>query len=229
MLTVFILSFILLVEVNMFDIEIIDRKGIKVIDSKLLHKQLEVKSYHADWIRRRIENYGFVEKKDFYIDQHSTVRGGTKRKVYLITVDMCKHLAMIENNHTGEKVRNYFIAVEKEYYKTRLTREIGKEVRKSLTDAVQDSGEQERMHGRGYSNYTNMVYDVCGLKGIYTAWKKSPLGKEKNAKFRDFVEPRQLKQIELAESLIKPLLELDKQYCEIKDTLKPLFERKELP
>jgi len=32
----------------------------------------------------------------------------------------------------------------------------------------------------------------------------------------------------LAESLIKPLLELDKQYNEIKDTLKPLFEVKRL-
>jgi phage regulator Rha-like protein len=109
-----------------------------------------------------------------------------------------------------------------------VVRQVGIEVRKSLTDAVQDSGEQERMHGHGYSTYTKMVYEICGLKGIYLAWKKSPLGKEKNAKFREFVEPNQLKQIELAESLIKPLLELDRQYREIKETLKPLFEKKEI-
>ncbi len=209
----------------MFDIEIIDRKGIKVIDSKLLHKQLEVKSYHADWIRRRIENYGFVEKKDFYIDQYSTVRGGKKRKVYLITVDMCKHLSMIENNHTGEKVRDYFIAVEKEYYKTRLTREIGKEVRKSLTDAVQESGEQERMHNNGFATYTKMIYKMLGISEEYKQYRIAyPKGKD----FRNTLDEYKLKQIELAESLIKPLLELDKQYSEIRDTLKPLFNKKEI-
>lgn len=93
----------------MLEIEIIQRKGIDVIDSKLLHKKLEVASYHADWIRRRIENYGFIENKDYYVDQYSTVRGGKKRKSYLITVDMSKHLAMIENNHIGQNVREHFI------------------------------------------------------------------------------------------------------------------------
>jgi len=220
----------MLVEVIMFNIEITERKGIKVIDSKLLHKQLEVKSYHSDWIRRRIENYGFIEKKDFYIDQYSTVRGGKKRKVYLITVDMSKHLAMIENNHTGEKVRDYFIAVEKEYYKTRLAREIGKEVRKSLTDAVQESGEQERMHGHGYSTYTNMVYDICDLKESYKVWKDIAKNSPEYAKggFRAYLHPSSLKRVEQAEAFIKPLLEMDKQYKEIQTILKPLFETKEI-
>ena len=38
----------------MFDITIQKNKGVSVIDSKVLHKGLGVKSYHADWIRRRI-------------------------------------------------------------------------------------------------------------------------------------------------------------------------------
>jgi len=208
----------------MFDIEIIDRKGIKVIDSKLLHKKLEVKSYHADWIRRRIENYGFVEKRDFYMDQFSTVRGGSKRKVYLMTVDMCKHMAMIENNHTGQKVRDYFIEIEKRYRKTEVIRLASKQVRKSLTDSVRDSGENDRMHGNGYSNYTRMVYEITGLKEEYKKYKQF----EAEGAFRDWIEPDELKRVELAESLIKPLLELDKQYSEIKETLKPLFEKKEI-
>lgn len=214
----------------MLEIEIIKKKGIDVIDSKLLHKKLEVKSYHADWIRRRIENYGFIENKDYYIEQFSTVRGGTKRKVYLMTVDMCKHLSMIENNHTGQKVREYFIEVEKQFRKQETIRLAGIQVRRSLTDSVRDSGEQERMHNRGYSTYTLMVYEITGLKKRYMEYRdyKKKYPEEKTRPFREMVQPSELKQIELAESLIKPLLELDKQYSEIKETLKPLFERKEL-
>jgi len=211
----------------MFDIEPIDRKGIKVIDSKLLHKELEVKSYHADWIRRRIENYGFKENKDYYIDQYSTVRGGKKRKVYLITVNMCKHMAMIENNHTGEMVRDYFIAIEKQYRKTEVIRLAGIETRKSLTDTIQDSGENERMHGHGYSQYTKMVYEITGLTGQFAIYKgmMKAQGLKPND-FRSKITADELKRVELAESLVKPLIELDKQYSEIKDTLKPLFEKK---
>ena len=50
----------------MFELELVEKKGTQLIDSKLLHKNLEVASYHADWIRRRIENYGFEEGQDYY-------------------------------------------------------------------------------------------------------------------------------------------------------------------
>lgn len=109
-------------------------------------------------------------------------------------------------------------------------RAIGKEVRKSLTDAVQESGEQERMHGRGYSNYTKMVYDITHLSTQFKIWKeqKKNYPKSNPETFREDLLPEELKRVEQAEAFIKPLLEMDKQYGEIKDILKPLFETKEL-
>jgi len=208
------------------DIQIVEKKGVQLIDSKLLHKALEVASYHADWIRRRIDGYGFEEGVDYHLHQHSTLRGGTKRKEYLITLDMAKELAMLENNEVGTKTRRYFIQCEKEYRKHEAIRLSGIQIRKTLTDSVQESGENERMHGHGYSTYTKMVYEICGLKVKYEQFKKDwPTRKD----FRDTqLDSDQLKRVELAESLIKPLLELEKQYSEIKDTLKPLFETREI-
>jgi len=89
------------------------------------------------------------------------------------------------------------------------------------------------MHGHGYSTYTKMVYSLTGLTNDFNDWKEyidqyKKAGVSCNTSFREYIEPEDLKRIELAESLIKPLLELDKQYSEIKETLKPLFERKEL-
>lgn len=118
----------------------------------------------------------------------------------------------------------------KEYLQQHDTvRAIGKEIRKTLTDTINDSGENERMHGHGYSSYTRMVYDVTGLTPVFELYKGSMKARGmKVGDFRETLSPEELKRIELAESLIKPMLELDKQYSEIKDTLKPLFERKEL-
>jgi phage anti-repressor protein len=206
------------------DIQIVEKKGVQLIDSKLLHKALEVASYHADWIRRRIDGYGFEEGVDYHLHQHSTLRGGTKRKEYLITLDMAKELAMLENNEVGTKTRRYFIQCEKEYRKHEAIRLSGIQIRKTLTDSVQESGENERMHGHGFSQYTTMVYEICGIKAKYEQFKTDwPKRKD----FRDTqLDSDQLKRVELAESLIKPLLELEKQYSEIKVTLKPLFEIK---
>jgi phage anti-repressor protein len=215
----------------MLEIEITQRKGIDVIDSLLLHKKLNVKSHHKDWLSRRLENYSFEKGVDYFSSKMSeTKKVGRPSKSILLTLDMAKELCMLENNDIGKATRKYFIKCEKQLRKTEVIRLAGKEVRKSLTDAVQESVEQERMHGRGYSNYTRMVYEVCGLTESYKDYKLwfDRHGKDRPLTFRDYIRTEELKRVELAESLIKPLLELDKQYSEIKDTLKPLFERKEV-
>lgn len=209
----------------MLEIEITKKKNLDVIDSKLLHAELKVKSYHADWIRRRIDNYQFEKDKDYFLDQLSTLRGGTKRKVYLLTLDMAKELAMIENNESGKRVRRYFIELEKRYFEEQKIISVSTHIRKSLTDAVEESGEQDRMHNHGFSTYTLMVYSYLGIKNRYFEWKKETGGK---GEFRKTLESDLRKKLATAEGLVKNLLELDKQYSEIRDTLKPLFEKKEI-
>jgi len=211
----------------MFEIDVVNKKGMELVESKLLHKKLEVRSYHSDWIKRRIDNYDFKEGIDYYIDQYSKMSNGKKtggklKKDFLITMDMAKELAMLENNDIGKEARKYFIAVEKEYQKKILRRAIGKETRKTLTDAIEESGENERMHGKGYSNFTRLVYSLTGL----TEHQKLFKSKYPKDNYRDHVSPEMLKRIELAESLIKPLLELDKEYGEIKTIIEPLFKVK---
>ena len=112
-----------------------------------------------------------------------------------------------------------------------ITRAIGIETRKTLTDAIEESGENERMHGHGYSTFTNFVYKITGLSGEYKKYKQStkinaPL--KPTYSFREGLTPDELKRVELAESLIKPMLELEKEYSDIKACLEPLFKTKEL-
>ncbi len=160
--------------------------------------------------------------------------GGRPKKLYLLSEQQATLLTTFMKN--SDTVREFKYRLVDEFFKMReyiqkqnTIRLAGIEVRKSLTDTVRDSGEQERMHGHGYSTYTNMVYEITGLKDEYKRWKIWAKANNHSGEFRtDALNTDELKRVELAESLIKPLLELDKQYSEIKETLKPLFEKKEI-
>ena len=88
---------------------------------------------------------------------------------------------------------------------------VGIETRKTLTDKIKDSGENDRMHGFAYSGYTKLVYKLCGIK-----YKKID-------NFRDTLTIEELERVKNVESMIKPLLEIKKEYSEIKDILYPIF------
>jgi len=85
-----------------------------MVESQLLHQRLSVADHHRSWISRRIEQYGFVEGIDFRADLRES-SGGRRAKNYIITIDMAKELAMLENNENGRAIRRYFIEVEKQY------------------------------------------------------------------------------------------------------------------
>lgn len=78
-----------------------------------LHQFLEVATRFNDWIAARINEYGFVEDKDFYSFFSKTPEGGRPAKEYAITIDMAKELAMVERNEKGKQARQYFIECEK--------------------------------------------------------------------------------------------------------------------
>ena len=92
----------------------------KLINARELHNILENKRQFANWIKQRIEQYEFIENKEF-IRFNNFVKGdengfGNKTTIeYYLTLDMAKELCMVENNRIGKKLRLYFIEVEKRY------------------------------------------------------------------------------------------------------------------
>jgi len=173
--------------------------------------------------KKDLEAFGEVRFKITSSDSGQNV------KVAILNEQQATFLAtLLRNNGKAVEFKKQLV---KEFFKMKgfidskkIVRAIGLETRKTLTDSIKESGENERMHGKGYSNYTRLVYQVTGLKEDYKEYKKHfPKGD-----YRTSLNPTQLKQIELAESLIKPMLELEKEYSEIKKTLEPLFKTKEI-
>ncbi|OAM28341.1 hypothetical protein A7P95_05095 [Eikenella longinqua] len=99
----------------------------QTVNARELHAFLEVGKDFSNWIRNRIEEYGFVENQDFVIFANSgeksegtfakpleKTRRGRPTKEYFLTLDTAKELAMVERNDKGREARRYFIECERQ-------------------------------------------------------------------------------------------------------------------
>ena len=96
-------------------IKITEQDGRQAVSARELHQFLESKRDFSNWIKDRIEKYGFVENQDYEVFAKfvENPNGGRPLTEYAISIDMAKELCMIENNERGKQARRYFIACEK--------------------------------------------------------------------------------------------------------------------
>jgi phage anti-repressor protein len=89
--------------------QVIDHHSVQTVDARTLHEFLEVGRDFSNWIKDRIDTYGFVEGQDFCslisASKDSEGRGGHNRKDYALTLDMAKELAMVERTPKGKQAR----------------------------------------------------------------------------------------------------------------------------
>lgn len=81
------------------------------ISARELHERLNIDTRFNDWFLRMCE-YGFDEGIDFF-SKMSKSTGGRPAKEYYISIDMAKHICMIQRTPEGKKVRQYLIELEK--------------------------------------------------------------------------------------------------------------------
>ena len=91
--------------------------GEKVVLGRELHERLKIKDKYTDWMQRMI-GYGFSEDVDYYTLRKKPKRqDGTEmpgeRIEHVITLDMAKHIAMIQRTPEGMEIRQKLIDLEK--------------------------------------------------------------------------------------------------------------------
>lgn len=100
----------------------INETEVLTCDARALHTFMGVKTPFKDWVRRRIEKYGFTEGQDYIKIVNDTTLLKNERLSpndfqapidYTLSIDMAKQLAMVENNDKGMEVRRYFINCER--------------------------------------------------------------------------------------------------------------------
>lgn len=154
----------------------------------------------------------------FFLDSYKA-SNGKLNPMYLMTRDGFTLLVM---GYTGEKAMRFklayikqFNAMEKALQGKLIEREKGIAVRQSLTKALQQSAENERMHGHAYSTYTNCIYKV--LFGKNAKQLRETLGISPKDNLRDYLSAEELRAVQSMECLISGLVDCGWGYEQIKE------------
>lgn len=192
--------------------------------AKKLYEWLELNPAHyARWVKENITENPFADENEFSpFKAKTSSKGGRPTEDYKITASLAKRISMATKSDRGEDARKYFLGCEQMLrlvaqanHQRELERAKGIAVRQALTKALQQSNENERMHGHAYSTYTNLIYksifgkDARHLREEYRISKKDEL--------RDCFSSEELQKIKKAEMLVSSLVEYGWGYDEIKD------------
>ena len=173
-------------------------------------------------ILRDIEELNCSEefrKLNFERSKYSVENNKRTYPMYYMARDGFTILVM---GYTGEKAMRFkeayikqFNAMEKILQGKRIEREKGIAVRQSLTKALQQSTDNERMHGHAYSAYTNCIYKA--LFGKNTKQLREELGIGRKENLRDYLSTEELKAIQSMECLVSGLVDCGWGYDQIKE------------
>lgn len=88
--------------------------GEKVVLGRELHEKLKIKDKYTDWMQRMI-SIGFIEGTDFssFSEKSEKPSGGRPSISHILTLDMAKHIAMIQRTPQGMEIRQKLIDLEK--------------------------------------------------------------------------------------------------------------------
>jgi anti-repressor protein len=118
----------------------INDEEVNCVDARELWYQIESKQDFSTWIKNRLEDYN--ENQDF-IRFHKKMEANNATMIeYYLTIEVAKHIAMMERNAQGKKVRDYFIKCEKKLKETNLPKKINSTF---LLQIVQEMQKQENL------------------------------------------------------------------------------------
>ena len=128
---------------------------------------------------------------------------------------------MLAMGYTGEKAMRFkeayirqFNAMEKMLIGKMKEREKGIAVRQALTNALQQSQENERMHGHAYSTYTNVIYKA--VFGKDAKHLREDYGISKKDNLRDWFSAEELAAVQSVEMFVSGLVNCGWGYEQIK-------------
>ena len=159
-------------------IQIKQENGRQLVDARELHEFLESKQQFGDWIKDRINKYGFIENEEYttfhkIMKRGTGLSGGSRRIEYALTLDMAKEISMLENNEKGQQARRYFIKMEKKA-KTSLDSISRKELAKMLYESedekekLQQETEEQQKELKEAQPKVEYYEDVLTSESSYT-------------------------------------------------------------
>ena len=90
------------------------KDGKQLVSARELHKGLQVTERFSSWFDRYVVKYGFIENIDYVGCKVFNTLAKQTLQDYALSIDVAKHVSMIQRNELGMKFRTYFIECEKQ-------------------------------------------------------------------------------------------------------------------
>lgn len=206
---------------------VFEHKGKLVADSRDVAPFVEKEHKHLlRDIRRYVKAIGNstspkLDPLNYFIEATYIDEKGETRPNFYCTEMGCE---MVANKMTGDKgilfTAQYvqaFHTIRDELTRRRELRVTGKPIRRSLTDALRDSGEVERMKGHAYGTYTNLAFKLA--TGKTARQLRRERGVAKDARAVDILTAAELETYQCKEAAIAVLLDAGLTYDSIKAAL----------
>ena len=168
-----------------------------------------------------LKEFGLLE---FEMEAVERERGVKYAKVYHLNEQQATLLITYLKNTAP--VRRFKKALVCEFFKARnelsrreIQRAIKTPVRRSLTDAIRDSGENERMHGHAYDAYTNLAYKAA--IGRTAAQIRKSAGVDRRADVVPLMSAEELAEVTKREAQVATLLDCGMRYEAIREIMHP--------
>ena len=82
------------------------------VSARDLHREVGSTERFSSWFERQLQ-YGFVENEDFVGCKKFNTLANQELQDYELSVDMAKHICMVQKNEKAKTVRQYLIELEK--------------------------------------------------------------------------------------------------------------------
>ena len=212
----------------MNELEIISYRGQAVADSREVAKMIGRPHYILmRTIHTMLKHLGEYKNvcSDFFIPTEYITEQGKKMPAYYLTRLGCD---LVANKMTGERGTLFtaayvmrFREMETELIKRQALREIGKPIRRTLTDAIRDNPAHSP---HDFKHYTDLAYKTA--TGRTAAQLRKERGADKKTAAVDLLTSDELSRYERAEGQIAVLVDLRMEYQQIKTALAGPAERK---
>ncbi|MBN6075333.1 antA/AntB antirepressor family protein [Aggregatibacter actinomycetemcomitans] len=225
--------------------------GNQGINAREVHRLLKVGRDYSTWIKARIKQAGFIENQDFAIvenlsspilvsannEQPSPMARSQKQIDYIVSLDMAKHLCLMEKNEIGRAVRQHFIDAERQLrlvapkvYKNTLAKTQARlaaiDHNREMTDAIKATLQRTNKAPKPfYYSREQELLDSLVLGENVRQWKKR---QGINGNVRDQFTTAQLKTLKALQSTNTVLINLGMNYYERKGRLTHFIEQQGL-
>lgn len=201
------------------EVQKINKEEITVVSSLDVAETFEKDHKHVLEDIRKIEStISTAEFSALFYKSKYKASNGKTNPMFLMNRDGFTLLVM---SYNGEKAMKFKLAYIKQFNEMEkllkekvIERQKGIAVRQALTKSIQQSQENERMHGHAYSTYTNCIYKV--IFGKNAKQLREELGIDKKANLRDYLSSEELKAVQSMECLVSGLVDCGWDYDKIK-------------